>query len=451
MRRSAGVVRGLKSAWIATILLMLVGCLACPSRQPSDTEPKTSAASSKSPKDPWVAPAKTNNTGAKQATLEVEPPWVFRGGPPRKGNISHKIPAARPSILWRFTSGRPIYASPALDGQGNIYIASLDGFIYRVGPDGTMDWRRSLGGTIYASPALVPGGLVVGSDSDQLVMLERRTGQPVWTFTLGPCPTGPGRGPDTVRCDADSSVNLGHDGTLYVGGDALYALRPDGSLRWRAELGGHAFSSPAIHPHSGALFIGTQANTVEAIGPDGSRRWTYSGKGHFDATPALIDDETLVVGCDDGQLHALSTRDGALRWSVRAGPRPIRSSAAVDEAGRAVVFGADDGQIYAVTFEGRVAWSHATGGPVRSSPVVDRDGRIVVGSQDNQLYALDRAGRLLWRLELGGDIDSSAAVGPGGRIYVGADDGLLYALGTVALDERGAHGAGENPAAGKDP
>ncbi len=191
---------------------------------------------------------------------------------------------------------------------------------------------------------------------------------------------------------------------------------------------GHAFSSPTVHPVSGMIFIGSQGNTVQAVGPDGSGRWIFKSKGDCDATPALIDDSTLAVGCDDGYLYALGTSDGALKWQVASQRRrPVRSSPAVDAAAGRVIFGADDGQITAVKLDGSVAWRHATGGPVRSSPVVDPAGRIVVGSQDDHVYALDRAGKLLWRVELGGDVDSSVAVGPG-ALYVGADDGNLYAL-----------------------
>lgn len=356
-------------------------------------------------------------------------PWTFRANPSRLGQTPHSIPRSRPRILWRFATGRPIYGSPALDSEGNIYIGSLDGHVYSVKPDGTRRWKQQLGGAVFGSPALVPGlGIVVGADNDQLVALNLRTGALVWSFKLGPCTTGPGSGPDTVRCDADSSVVAGKDGTLYSGGDALYALGPTGQLRWRFDLGGHAFSSPAVHPVSGMVFIGSQGDTVQAVGPDGSGRWIFKSKGDCDATPALIDGSTLAVGCDDGYLYALGTSDGALKWQVAAQHRrPIRSSPAVDRAAGRVIFGADDGQITAVNLDGSVAWRHATGGPVRSSPVVDPAGRIVVGSQDDHIYALDRAGKLLWRVELGGDVDSSVAVGPG-ALYVGADDGNLYAL-----------------------
>jgi outer membrane protein assembly factor BamB len=429
MIRAAGVASKLQATVLAALLLTYVACAACPSRQASDPAESTPSGESQ---HATLAPSTQESkvkSGSSKAGSAASAPWTFRANRRRQGQTSHTIPVDQPRILWRFSTGRPIYSSPALDSDGNVYIGSLDGHVYSVKPDGTQRWKVPLGGAVYGSPALVPGlGLVVGADNDQLVALNLETGAPTWSFKLGPCATGPGSGPDTVRCDADSSVVAGKDGTLYTGGDALYALRPSGQLRWRFDLGGHAFSSPAVHPVSGAIFVGSQGNTVQAVGPDGSGRWVFKSRGDCDATPALIDNDTLVVGCDDGYLYALGTSDGALKWQVAAQRRrPVRSSPAVDRAAGTVIFGADDGQITAVKLDGSVAWRHATGGPVRSSPVVDPQGRIVVGSQDDHVYALDRAGKLLWRVELGGDVDSSVAVGPK-ALYVGADDGNLYAL-----------------------
>jgi len=419
----------LQATVLATLLLTFSACAACPSRQASDPAVTPSSGESRPVS---LAQSKDKKTVKPTSSVNNTPgasSWTFRAGPLRQGETTNAIPTARPRIQWRFVTGRPIYSSPALDSEGNIYVGSLDGHVYSVSPNGRQRWKRELGGTVYASPALVPGvGLVVGTDSDQLVALSLKSGAPSWRFELGPCATGPGSGPDTVRCDADSSVVAGSDGTLYAGGDALYALWPKGKLKWRFDLGGHAFSSPAIHPTTGAIFIGSQGNTVQAVGTDGSGRWVFKSRGDCDATPALIDPSTVVVGCDDGYLYALATSNGALKWQVATHRRrPVRSSVAVDRSGGAVVFGADDGQITSVKLDGSVAWRYATGGPVRSSPVVDPEGRIVVGSQDDHVYALDRAGQLLWRVELGGDVDSSVAVGPG-VLYVGADDGNLYAL-----------------------
>lgn len=352
---------------------------------------------------------------------------MFRGDRARRGRSSHPIPTSAPKIRWRYQASRPIFSSPAVDGAGNVYVGTLAGDMVSIDPRGKTRWRRPVGGRVFASPTLADNRVVVGTDADELLALDPTTGRVVWRFALGPCATGPGLGPDTVRCDADTSPLAGPNGTIYVGGDALYALTPAGKLGWRADLGGHLFSSPAMDS-AGTLYVGTQANTVVALDPAGSKRWEFTGKGDFDATPALVDDSTLVIGCDDGTLYALDTASGAQRWAVRTW-QPIRSSAAVDPARNAVLVGTDRGHLLAVDVAtGQVRWRYAAGGAIRSSPVVDEQGNLVFGAQDDHVHALDSTGKLLWKVHLGGDVDSSVAVAPGGRLYVGADDGGLYAL-----------------------
>ncbi len=74
----------------------------------------------------------------------------------------------------------------------------------------------------------------------------------------------------------------------------------------------------------------------------------------------------------------------------------------------------------------KIAWSTATGGPVRSSPVV-ADGMVFVGSNDGKLYGLDlTSGAVKW---------SQAAVGPvsaaptlvGDAVIVPSEGGALLA------------------------
>jgi outer membrane protein assembly factor BamB len=392
----------------------LLSCAGCPKQTPR-AERTSDPVPSRKPSQPKEVKDKTRTAASRPAPRPIHA--MFRGGPQRQGRTAHVIPTSPPAIV----------SSPALDHAGNVYVGTLGSAVVSVDPRGKVRWRRPVGGRVFASPTLADGRVVVGTDADELLALDSANGQVVWRFALGPCVTGPGLGPDSVRCDADTSPLAGPDGTIYVGGDALYALTPAGKLRWRADLGGHLFSSPAMGG-AGTLYIGTQANTVVAVDPTGAKRWEFSGKGDFDATPALVDDTTLVIGCDDGTLYALNTASGAQRWAVRTW-RPIRSSAAVDPARNLVLVGTDGGRLLAVeSSTGQVRWRYSTGGAIRSSPVVDEQGTVVVGSQDDHVYALDSTGKLLWKVHLGGDVDSSIAVAPGGTLYVGADDGGLYAL-----------------------
>jgi outer membrane protein assembly factor BamB len=351
---------------------------------------------------------------------------MFRGNANRQGRSPYPIPVSAPAIRWSYRTSRPVFSSPALDGQGNIYVGTLAGAVISLDSKGKLRWRQPLAGRVFGSPALGSEGVVVGTDNDEVLLLDLASGRVIWRYSLGPCARGPGLGPDSVLCDADASPLAGPEG-IVVAGDALYSLTNRGTLRWRVEVGGHLFSSPAMD-RAGTIFVGTQANTVVAIGPGGEKRWEFLGKGDFDATPAIVDRASLVIGCDDGTLYSLATADGAERWAVRTW-RPIRSSAAVDTARNTVLVGGDRGQLLAVeTSTGQVRWRFDTKGPIRSSPVVDERGTVVFGSQDDHVYALDADGGLLWKLPLGGDVDSSVTVAPDGTLYVGADDGALYAL-----------------------
>jgi outer membrane protein assembly factor BamB len=77
---------------------------------------------------------------------------------------------------------------------------------------------------------------------------------------------------------------------------------------------------------------------------------------------------------------------------------------------------------------GTVEWAYTTTGTVFSSPAIAADGSVVFGSEDGKLYALDRQGELLWSFQAGGPIFSSPAIASDGTVYVGSDDGNLYAV-----------------------
>ena len=63
-----------------------------------------------------------------------------------------------------------------------------------------------------------------------------------------------------------SSPAVAADGTVYVGSgdDYLYAINPDGSLKWRYQTGGYVGSSPAVAA-DGTVYVGSANNYLYAI------------------------------------------------------------------------------------------------------------------------------------------------------------------------------------------
>jgi outer membrane protein assembly factor BamB len=121
-------------------------------------------------------------------------------------------------------------------------------------------------------------------------------------------------------------------------------------------------------------------------------------------------------------------------------------------SGKALYFGGDDGNVYAVDSEtGRQMWKTKTRGPVPATPAVV-NGTLYVGSYDGNFYALNAdTGALKWKFATGGerrfeakglhgmqpktqtiadpfDIFLSSPVVVGGAVYFGSGDGNVYAL-----------------------
>ena len=91
------------------------------------------------------------------------------------------------------------------------------------------------------------------------------------------------------------------------------------------------------------------------------------------------------------QVLALDPLTLAIRaaFQVPAGTAVVSSPAVTLDG--TVVFGSDDGVLYALRYADdafTLRWTFATAGPIRSSPAIGTDGTIVVGSEDVHVYAL---------------------------------------------------------------
>lgn len=138
-----------------------------------------------------------------------------------------------------------------------------------------------------------------------------------------------------------------------------------------------------------------------------------------------------------------------VKWVFPTGQRIVSSPTSHDGA---IVFGSDDGHIYAVdAASGRQRWMQGTGGPVSSTPAI-AGGRVYAVSYDGSLYALDeRTGEVLWKFATEGerrfearglhgmqpraqtfpdvfDVYLSSPVVADGAVFFGSGDGHLYAV-----------------------
>ncbi|MBX3619825.1 MAG: PQQ-binding-like beta-propeller repeat protein [Rhizobacter sp.] len=185
------------------------------------------------------------------------------------------------------------------------------------------------------------------------------------------------------------------------------------------------------------------------------------------AAPAPAQAQSMFRG--DAAHHGVATSAAPrafhrVKWAFPTGERIVTSPVWHDGA---VLFGSDDGHVYAVdAATGRQRWMHATGGPVASTPAV-AGGRVYAMSYDGRLYALDAAsGERLWtfategerRFEARGlhgmqpltqtfadmyDVYLSSPVVADGRVYFGSGDGHVYALDAATGVLRWKHRTGD--------
>jgi outer membrane protein assembly factor BamB len=349
---------------------------------------------------------------------------MFRLGAAHRGRSPFNLPVTRPEVSWTVVTGGPVVSSPAVADDGTIVFGSHDGKVYGIARDGTTKWSYATGDIIFSSPAVAHDGTVyIGSDDDHLYAVSPATSKPRWIFQVGSCPQRLGIGPEASRCDVDAGPTLGPDGVIYTGGDGIYAINPDGTLRWRFQTGGHVSSAPAVLA-DGTVVAGSQDDVVYGLAPDGTKRWDFRAGGDVESAPAVGDDGTIYFGSDDRKIYALNP-DGTLRWAFGTGG-DVRASVAV---GNGMIYvGSFDSQLYAVRLDGTLAWTFRAGDRIVSSALVDAKGAILFGSQDDRLYCLEPDGHLRWSVEVGGDVDSSPTLAADGTIFVGSDDRKLYAL-----------------------
>lgn len=77
----------------------------------------------------------------------------------------------------------------------------------------------------------------------------------------------------------------------------IFAINPNGSLKWSFATAGKVFSSPAIGA-DGTVYVGSYDANLYAIGLDGSLKWRFSipGGGLVHASPAVGRDGVVFVG-----------------------------------------------------------------------------------------------------------------------------------------------------------
>ncbi len=278
-------------------------------------------------------------------------------------------------------------------------------------------WSFPTGARVVTAPAIGADGTVyfgLQRYSDNVYALNP-DGTVKWSFSTG---------------GWVESVAIDVAGTLYVVSGDLYALSPDGTVQWSHSAVTGGYNSDIAIGADGTVYVASFSNVLyklDALNPDGTLRWSYFMGHYILGAPAIGSDGTVYVGCQRS-LYALNP-DGTLRWSYLTGGSMTYSRPAIGADGT-VYFGSWDDNLYALNPDGTLRWSYPTG-THPSPPIVGVGGTVFVGSAGT-LAALNPDGTLLWSRLLAAGTQTvgklrSPTIGADGTVFVASRD-TLYAL-----------------------
>lgn len=251
---------------------------------------------------------------------------------------------------------------------------------------------------------------------------------------------------------AFTSPAIGRDGTVYTGAgdlEKLYALAPDGKVRWFFPSKGRPFEPPAV-ASDGTVYFGGDSPVAEgsrfyAVAPSGVERWHIDTPSLWFFAPAINSSGTIYFGgyTVRSQTSSLYSVDasGTILWKIRLRDRlqgvaigPDGTLYATTAYGPPSTLLRGLSHLYAFGPGGSKRWDRKLPPGLVSSPSVGSGGTIYVGYAQKAdakgvafvitggaLVAFDESGREKWSLPAGGII-SSPAVASDGTVYVSTDE-----------------------------
>jgi outer membrane protein assembly factor BamB len=257
-------------------------------------------------------------------------------------------------------------------------------------------WDVDLGdsGASVLQPALTGDAVYGASGEGELTRVDRATGKVVWRVESGITVSG--------------GVGSG-EGLVLIGsakGEVL-AYGEDGKLRWKSRVSSEVLSAPQAA--QGVVVVRSGDGRIAGLdAADGKRIWLYER-----STPPLVvrshagvtlQRGVVFAGFPSGKLAAMKVRDGSVLWEVSVSqPRGATELERISDITSNPV--ADDQQVCAIAFQGRVAcYDVAYGNPLWNRNISSDKGMMLLrkylylSDTNGSLMVLDKtSGSTMWK------------------------------------------------------
>lgn len=330
--------------------------------------------------------AKPLNPPVPNPTLEVSPKGDERSLQERRAYGTD----------WCFDAGAPMSGSPVLGAEGQVYVATNEGYVHALNEEGAFRWSYTVKGSVIGGPQVLPGGSVVVATNRGLLYALKPNGTRHWVFRV----------PEPISTEVSASPR----GTLVFGAAdrVLYAVSRHGGVLWRAPIKG-GFSAPPEVVAEGLVALGTSRGVLLVRGPNrqklvaapGVRQLTEGpksvGYGWALATTGVIAfsgqrpsdlPDLRALGYDPalGQLVGVSASEalwldaqGQISRRVRL-PEAANEGVTLDAKGSAYVPTNDGWLLWATPADDEFRELARLGSSPLSLPVVDEGRRRVIAA-----------------------------------------------------------------------
>ena len=288
-------------------------------------------------------------------------------------------------------------------------------------------WHADLGdsGASLLQPALTGNAIYGASGKGELIRVDRATGKQVWRVESGIAVSG--------------GVGSG-EGLVLIGSDKgeVLAYGEDGKLRWKSKVSSEVLSAPQAA--EGVVIVRSGDGRIAGLdAADGKRIWLYER-----STPALVvrshagvtlQRGVAFAGFAGGKLAAMKIKDGSVLWEASVSqPRGATELERISDITSNPA--ADDEQVCAIAFQGRVAcFDAAQGSPLWNRDIGSDKGMMLLrkylylSDAKGSVMVLDKtSGSTLWKNEQLFMRDTATPHVLGDFVVVGDYEGYLHGM-----------------------
>lgn len=218
-------------------------------------------------------------------------------------------------VKWTFKADGKIDSSPAVDSEGAVYFTTADLALYAISSSGLLKWKHKIdvAETIdISSPVLAEDNTIYvsasrfeGTAGMEFFYAFEPSGKLKWLFeTEGKKSTMPAVAEDGTIVLATTILNYTEDREFTIGDAYIIGITPDGELKWSFKTRDDDFSEPPVIDGEGDIYMSSTDGYLTCLTKNGTMRWRARIGGK-----ASIGPEGILYVSANSSVAAVADKD----------------------------------------------------------------------------------------------------------------------------------------------